>query len=78
MLLGIEREYFVYDVIEFVKKFQLQKTFKEDFNLNDIDDYEYEECDQELIEDYLTDIKGNFLCLYDEKTNIFRIIQVIV
>ena len=65
MLAEVKRVWYVNDVVDFVKRFGLEKEFKKRFG-KDIDEWDFEMSDDEVIEQFLEEWKGIYFLTYNE------------
>lgn len=67
MILEIKDKKIVDDIFDFLKTFNLVEQFLKDQNLKKLDDWEYPESDQSVIERYMEKIEGNWFIQYIEE-----------
>lgn len=74
-LMNIKKYWEIDGVVEFVYKFNMEKEFKELIGV-DIDKWNYEDSDDEIIDSLLEKKKGKYVYFYDELKDKFIIIEV--
>ena len=75
MLADIKNYWEVKDINKFVEVFKAEKEFKE-ITGKDIDEWDYLDSDDEIIEEILKKREGKFLLFYNENEDTFEIYEV--
>lgn len=76
-VIKIENEVIVTDIFDFLKKFQLENRFLKDEKLKCLDDWEFPLSDEEIIIEYLEEMKDTYNVVFcDEGNGYFRIQKV--
>lgn len=67
----------VSNTIDFIKTFKLTEQFKKEYRLKKLDDWDWNEADEDVIHFFLDKMKGKFLVVYEEENNgYFRIFKL--
>jgi len=76
MLVEIGKMWTFNSAVDFVKVFGLEKKFEEKYGV-DIDEWEFEMSDDEVITELLEEEEGKYFVYYNEHTEQFEIFEII-